>query len=440
MNKEKWFAAAKEAGFENFEIFQELNEERTFTWFEGELDTYVTSHVLGTAFRGMYEGKMVNASSEDTSDDQMDDVLSSMKTQAAMITSEDAEMPRGKEEINALEKKEFVHFDANDIKALLKKTEEKIFAFDKRIFQVNHLTFQESTSKRTIANTLGVDLEEESGVHVLVAGAAAKEGDEIRTGFEMEKADDLSALDLDEFIKRLGEDVLSQLNASIPSSGTYPVIIEKGALTQLFAAFADMFSGEQIHKGISPLRDSLNKQVFSDKITIVDDPACEDAALRCAFDDEGCPTRRKTLVENGVFKEMLHSTKSALAMNTESSGNGFRASYDSPIGVRPRNCMIVPGEKDLDGLMAEMKEGILITDFAGLHAGLNHVTGDFSLQSSGYLIKDGKKAGGLTLMTAAGNFLDLLSNVREVGSDLKWGIRSIVTPSILFDSVSISGK
>ena len=89
MNKEKWFAAAKEAGFENFEIFQELNEERTFTWFEGELDTYVTSHVLGTAFRGMYEGKMVNASSEDTSDDQMDDVLSSMKTQAAMITSED---------------------------------------------------------------------------------------------------------------------------------------------------------------------------------------------------------------------------------------------------------------------------------------------------------------------------------------------------------------
>ncbi len=394
MNKEKWFAAAKEAGFENFEIFQELNEERTFTWFEGELDTYVTSHVLGTAFRGMYEGKMVNASTEDTSDDQMDDVLASMKMQAAMITSDDAEMLRNKQEIQLLENQTFEHFDATDIKALLKNTEEKIFGFDKRIFQVNHLTFQESTSKRTIANTLGIDLEEESGVHVLVAGAAAKEGDEIRTGYEMEKVDQLSDLDLDDFVKRLGEDVLGQLNASIPSSGTYPVIIEKGALTQLFAAFSSMFSGEQIHKGISPLRSALNQKVFSEKITVIDDPACADAADRCAFDDEGCPVKRKTLVENGVFKEMLHSTKSALAMNTQSTGNGFRASYDSPIGVRPKNCWIVPGEKDLD----------------------------------------------LTLMTAAGNFLDLLCNVREVGSDLKWGIRTIVTPSILFDSVSISGK
>ena len=94
MNNEKWFAAAKNAGFESFEIYQQLSEERKFTWFEGTLDTYVTSHVLGTAFRGIYDGKMVNASSEDTSDDQMDDILDSLKSQAEMITSTEKDMIR----------------------------------------------------------------------------------------------------------------------------------------------------------------------------------------------------------------------------------------------------------------------------------------------------------------------------------------------------------
>lgn len=440
MNKEKWFDAAQAAGFESFEIYQELREERDFTWFEKQLDTYVTSHVLGTAFRGVYNGKMVNASSEDTSDDQMSDVIASMKAQAEMITSEEKEMLRRPEEIEALKTKEFTHFKAEQIRELLRTVEEKILAYDERIFQVNHLEYSESTNRRTIVNSLGMDLCDESGIHVIAAGAAAKQDEEIRTHFEIETVEDPAAFDIDAFVGKLCEEVLGRLNAKTPDSGSYPVIIEKSAMTQLFAAFSPMFSGEQIHKGISPLTNRLNEKVFSECINIIDDPACQDAAFACAFDDEGCAVKRKYLVENGVFKTALHSTKSALAMGTESTGNGFRASYSSPVTVRPKNCYIVPGEKSLDELMAEMGEGIVINEFAGLHAGLNQVNGDFSLQSGGYAVRNGKKAEGLTLMTAAGNFIDLLASVKEVGSDLKWGVRGIVTPSILFESLSISGK
>lgn len=440
MDKEKWFACAKEAGFENFEIYQELREERDFTWFEGELDTYVTSHVLGTAFRGLYNGRMVNASSEDTSDDQMEDVIASMKKQAEMITSEEKEMLRKPEEIPSVETKEFVHFNAADIQKLLKTVEEKILAYDERIFQVSHLEYSETVNRRTIVNSLGMDLSDESGIHVIAAGAAAKQNDEVRTHFEIEKVDEIASFDTDAYVKKLSDEVLGRLNAVTPASGSYPVIIERGALTQLFAAFSPMFSGEQIHKEISPLTHKLNEKVFAECISVIDDPACPEAAFSAAFDDEGCAVKRKYLVENGVFRTILHSTKSALAMNTESTGNGFRASYASPVAVRPKNCYIVPGEKSLDELMAEMNEGIVITDFAGLHAGLNHVNGDFSLQSSGYAVREGKRAEGLTLMTAAGSFLDLLAHAKAVGSDLKWGVRGIVTPSILFESVSISGK
>lgn len=440
MNKEKWFASAKEAGFESFEIYQQTSEERKFTWFDGELDTYVTSHILGTSFRGLYADRMVNASSEDTSDDQMEDVISSMKEQAEMITSEEKEMLRSPLPVTEINAGQFVHFGAKEIREFLKKTEETILSCDERVFQVSHLQFEEDTAKRTIVNSLGMDLSDTAGIHVLVAGVAVKDGEQVRTNFEFEKVDDLDTFDLNAFAQRLCDQALGQLNAETPASGNYPVIIEKGAFTQLFAAFSSMFSGEQIHKGISPLSDKLEKQIFSDLITVIDDPACADSAMPVAFDDEGCPVKRKAVVEKGIFKTALHSTRSALAMNTESTGNGFRSSYASTIGIMPKNFFITPGEKDLDELMAQMKDGIMITDFAGLHAGLNHVTGDFSLQCSGYRIKEGRKAGGLTLMTAAGNILDLLMGVRAVGSDLKWGVRSVLTPSILFESLAISGK
>ena len=440
MNNEKWFAAAKNAGFESFEIYQQLSEERKFTWFEGTLDTYVTSHVLGTAFRGIYDGKMVNASSEDTSDDQMDDILDSLKSQAEMITSTEKDMIRRPEEVSLRAEKKPESEDADTIKKLLAECEKKIRAFDERVAAISHLEYEEGIEKRTIANSYGMDLCDSTSVHVIVAGVTVRENGETRTNFEIEKIDRIEDFDMDDFVKRLCEEALGKLNAEIPSSSDYPVIIEKGAFTQLFAAFSSMFSGEQIYKGISPLSNKADTKIFSELITVIDDPANEDAAFAAAFDDEGCPVRCKKVVENGIFKTALHSTRSALAMNTESTGNGFRSGYSGIVNAAPHNLYIVPGEKSLDEMMQDMKEGILITDFAGLHAGLNHVNGDFSLQCAGYAVKYGKKAGGLTLMTAAGNIFDLLSNVIEVGSDLKWGIHRIVTPSIRFANIAISGK
>lgn len=440
MDKKKWFAKAEAEGFESFEIYQDMSEERRFTWFEGELDTYVVSHVLGTGFRGVTGGKMVNASSEDTGDGQMDDIISSMKRQASMISSDDPARLRQPEEIDVQKACLPASFDAARIREFLKKTEEKILAFDERIFQVTDLEYEESRGRRTIVNSYGMDLCDESGINVLVAGAAAKQGDEIRTAYEFEPVADPDTFDLDAFVSKLADKVTGRLGAEIPESGNVSVLIDREAMTSLLRAFSPMFCGEQIRKGISPLSGRLNTKIFSDLITITDDPACEQAYTKWQFDDEGCPVKRKAVVDHGVFRTILHSTASAQAMQCESSGNGFRRSYDSPIDTLPRNFWIEPGEKSPEELMAEMKDGILITEFAGLHAGLDHVTGDFSLQCGGFRIKDGIRAEGLTLFTAAGNILTLLSDVKAVGNDLKWGVSSIVTPSILVGSLAVSGK
>ena len=85
-------------------------------------------------------------------------------------------------------------------------------------------------------------------------------------------------------------------------------------------------------------------------------------------------------------------------------------------------------------------DGYVITDLAGLHAGIDFVTTNFSLQCSGYWVKDGKRDHSVSLVTVAANFLEMMKQVTAVGSDLDWKYHSIVTPSIAFQGCAISGK
>ena len=101
---------------------------------------------------------------------------------------------------------------------------------------------------------------------------------------------------------------------------------------------------------------------------------------------------------------------------------------------------MLPGEYSQEQLFDGIKEGILVTDVAGLHAGLNVVAGTFNLQSSGYMIRDGKKAEPITLFVVSGNFFDMLNNVEKIGNDLPEKINDVAIPSLLVKGLMISGK
>lgn len=441
MNKQKWIEYALQEGFADFEIYQSLSREKKVTWFEGQMDTFVTSRVLGTALRGTYNGQMVNLATEDDSDELMTDLIAKMKEQSAAIqTSETAVIREPAECEEAVSQKQWQIPDNDLIKKTLQELESRILKADERIIQVIRLQWLEVDSGREITNSNGMHIKDESHLQAIVAGAAAASNGAVKNSMRIEVPEDLAALDIDAFVSRLAEDVIGRLDPVQLASGTYPVIFEKGAMTSLFEAFAGMFSGDLIGKGISPLRDRLNTRIFSDKITVIDDPRSTEAVTLSNYDDEGTPTRRKVLVDQGVFTTILHNTRSAARMNMETTGNGFKASYTSPISVSPCNCYIVPGEKSLDELCVDMKEGYVITDLAGLHAGIDFVTTNFSLQCSGYWVKDGRRDHSVSLVTVAANFLDMMNHVTAVGSDLEWKHHSLVTPSIAFEGCAIAGK
>lgn len=441
MNKELWIKRAKELGIDELEIYEQLSVSRSLSWFEGKTDTFTTSRVLGISLRAIADGKQAEMALEQADDETMDEILGSLREQAKAVSSSDVSALRAPEETEEVKsKRHFVKPSVEAIQEALGEIEKKVLAYDPRIIQMGAAEWVEESTVRRITNSLGLHVEEEGCYQFLFAEAAAMDGEEVKTAYKVEIVEDLADYDRDLFVKKLSDELLGKLGGRSLPTGQYKIILEKDAMTSLFMVMSSMFSGELINKGISPVRDKMGEKIFSELITVVDDPKNTDCLEVANYDDEGCPTRRKELVKDGVFKMALHSTKTAMAAGTESTGNGFKGDYTAPVSVQPKNCMIVPGEKSLEELQEEMGEGLVITDLQGLHAGINPVTTDFSLQCQGYYVKDGKKAYGVTLVTVAANYLELMKDVVAVGSDLEWKYLPIACPSVLFKGAAISGE
>ena len=441
MNKQKWIQCALDKGMESFEIYQGYSASKEITWFDGQMDTFVSSSVLGTSIRGIVDGNIANMSLEQVEDEKMEDVISYLIEQAKTITTEQKDVLRKPEAIEEINRNiNWIQPSMECIQKTMKEIEEKALSYDKRIQQVAYLGWSETKGYREITNSYGIEIQDEDRLQYLVLSIVAVDGQDTKDKTDIEIVYNLEQLDVESFVKKVCDEAILKLNATSISSRTSPVILEKKAMTSLFSAFTDLFSGDLIYKGISPIKGKENTQIFSELITVIDNPRNIDSLSVATFDDEGCPTKEKILVDKGVYKLALQDTKSAIRNNCESTGNGFKSGYASAVSVQPMNCYIKEGTHTFEELCLQMNEGLVITDLAGLHAGIDFVSTNFSLQCSGYWIKDGKREKSVSLITIAGNFLDMMKDVAMVGSDLEWKYHTVVCPSIYFNKCAISGE
>ena len=210
-------------------------------------------------------------------------------------------------------------------------------------------------------------------------------------------------------------------------------------MTDLLQTFCRIFSAETAQKGLSLLKGHIGEKVAADCITIIDDPLLLEGLEARPFDAEGVPSKAHTVVENGVFKTFLHNLKTAYKDGVETTGNASKAGYDSAVHVSPSNFYIKAGNLTFEEMLTNLDECIVITEVSGLHAGANPVSGDFSLLSKGYIVKNGKRQQPVEQITIAGNFYDLLKNIRSVGNDLEFPFGGIGCPSVDAGDISVSG-
>ncbi|MBR4334471.1 MAG: TldD/PmbA family protein, partial [Clostridia bacterium] len=324
--------------------------------------------------------------------------------------------------------------------ALIQEIEKKALALDERITALNYNMISTSSGETRIVNSYGLNLSHRDNMAVCYISATAKEGDRVATGSGFRVTRNFEKMDADAIAKEAVDEALFMLKAAPVPSGTYRAIIEAKCMPDMLGAFDGVFSAESAQKGLSLLAGKEGEMIASEAVTLMDDPLLPGGLASQPFDAEGVATRTKAVIEKGRLTTLLHNLKTARKAGVKTTGNAAKAGYAGAVNVSPSNFFLAPGKKTLAELMADMGDGLVITEVSGLHAGANAISGDFSLIAQGYTVKNGKKDAPVEQITVAGNFYQLLKNIRAVGSDLLFPGSSIGSPSMDVGEISVAGK
>lgn len=441
MNKQALIEKALASGIDTIEIYTQKSSKETIEIYDQKVDNFTIAQSGGIAIRGLYNGKLGNCFIEEDNDENFDLIINTIKSNATLIENDDiVKIYEGSKEYPTIESTKLIQTSTEEKINFLKEIETKLSKADKRIVQVMGTMIQTQQVEVNITNSLGMDITKNEEYCVFYSSVLASNNGDNKSAYEIKVTHDISSINVDEYVETLKEKVVSKLNAKQVKSDKYKVIIKNDAMTSLLSALTGLFSGESVYKGISQLKDKMDTQIFDEKITILDNPLKKDGYASTPFDDEGVASKTKVIVDKGVLKMFLHNQKSAAMMNTESTGNGFKHGYSSSVGISPTNFYIEKGNVSFEELCKEMNHGLIIDELNGLHAGLNPISTEFSLQASGYVVENGEIIRPVNLITVAGNFLNMMKKIENLSNDTYDSLSGVSSPSILFDSLSISGE
>lgn len=438
-------AAAKARGLTDYELYYVSSEDTSVDCFQGEINDFTSATEGGICFRCIVNGKMGYAATQVMSDTEAEELVARAADNAAVLeTKEQVFLGEGGK----------TYAELNRPAAEVPTTEaliEKVLSVQKQLTGCDPMVLDNSSCRGIssrmemgIFNSKGLDLHYENGFTGLLVIALVSNGQEVADSYRVEVGT-LDTMDMDKLTRKAVDTAKRKLGGDVAPTGSYPVVFSPDAMSDLLGTFCRIFSAEVCQKGLSRLANQEGEMVASPCVTIVDDPFHPKSPMPIPFDAEGSPTRCKKVVENGRLNTLLYNLKTAAVAGKETTGNGSKAGYNAPVSVSPFTMYIASGDCTEEELLAKAGNGVYITNLDGLHAGASPVTGDFSLQSGGFMIENGKKTTPVKSFTVAGNFYDLLKNITAVANNEQdWpvllGMHGCAAPSVLVEGLSIAGK
>lgn len=430
-------AAAKAAGIAPAEISYSSSASFSARARLGELENYQVSDRIGLALRGMVNGRIGTASTQAIDEDSIDLLVRGVMESAELIeTDEQDEIlpPDDHYETVVNMKPELENVTAEEKIALAMELDKLVSQADSRITP-EHSVVATGSETFCLRNSLGLDLTHSSNMIYAYTGAMAKEDGRTATAMKLLWGYGLEDVDAKTIADGAVEEALSKVNAGRMKSGAYPVVIKNSAMADLLSTFSGVFSADNAQKGLSLLGERVGDTIASPLVTLTDDPLMPMGLGSCPFDREGAATYTKNVIENGVLTTLLHNRKTAKKAGVKTTGNAAGAGR-----VAPSNLYIAPGEMTCEELLAQMGDGLYLTEVSGLHAGANPVSGDFSLLSRGFEVRGGKCVRAVEQFTVAGNFYKLLESIEAVGNDLLFEGSPIGSPCVRVKSLSVAGE
>ena len=431
-------------GIAEYELYYQAGSSTSVDTFRHEINEFSASQDGGVCFRCIVDGKMGYASTEALNEAEAAAIVERAVDNASVLESEEAVfLCEGGQVYEPLEVKEYPLPSTEEMVAACLDTEKKLYEKDAAVIDGSQVNVLSGTSETAIFNSKGLDLYYKNSFSGMVTAAVVSDGKEMSNDYQI-KMGQLSKLDTDAMVSKAVEDAKRKLGGDVPPTAVCPVVFSPEAMASLLNVFSSVFSSEYAQKGLSKLAGKEGAEIASPLVTLVDDPFHPENPAPINFDAEGCPTHKKNVIENGRLNTLLYNLKTAAVAGKKTTGNASKASYDSAVNIQPFTMYLAAGDCTEDELLQKAEGGVYINDLSGLHAGANAISGDFSLQSAGFLIRGGKKADFVKSFTVAGNFYDLLGKITALSNKVTlprpFGTTTFGAPSVLVENLSVAGK
>ncbi len=427
-------------GAEAAEVYIETNRNLSIQIMNGEIETIEESAANGAGFRVFVKGKMAFAHSNDLSAESLNQAIKSAVNFAAHMTADkNNQLPT---ETKISEVKDLYDPDLAKI-AMAKKIDlalkvEKLAQKDSRITKSAGAGYSEGERHTYLANSNGLNKDYPSTYCSFGASVVAEKGEQKCSGGEYCTRRYFSQLKpVKEIAAKAARDAYQMLDPQMIKTQKAAIIFDPDVAYALLAGIMRAIHGERVMQGASFLRKSLNKQIASKLVTLIDDGLLPGGLGSQPFDGEGVPTQKRTIIDRGVLKGFMYNTISAKKAGVKSTGNASRRGYNGIPGIGSHNFYITAGTQTPEEIIKKTVKGLLLKGVTGY--GINPVNGNFSGGASGFWIEDGKIAFPVKGITIAGSAESILMGIDMKGNDLDLN-RRMTSPTLRIKEMQIGGE
>lgn len=271
--------------------------------------------------------------------------------------------------------------------------------------------------------------------HTVSATALAGTGTAMQRDYDYATSVHLGDLDDPVAIGRsAARRALARLNPVRPRTARLPVVYDSRIAASLLGHLAGAINGAAVARGTSFLKDRMGQRIMAPGLTVRDDPHRVRGLRSRPFDAEGLRAEPLALVADGVLQAWLLDSRSARQLGLASNGRAGRGTGGPP-APGPTNLWLEPGPLSPEALMADIREGLYVTEMMG--SALNGLTGDYSRGASGFMIRDGALAEPVSEITVAGNLLEMFAHM-TAADDLRLR-RGTDSPTVRIEGMTLAG-
>ncbi len=428
---------------EEVEVIAVHDRETEIRVYEGEIEQFTASESQGVGVRVIRDQRQGFAYAGSLDEDVLAETIADARDNATFGTS-DSLLGLAAPDGVGVQPLDLYDPSAADVTtqdkiAMTIDLEAKTRAADARIIGIESADYVDMVNEAALVSTAGVEVTSQESASYVTSTALAEHDGDTQIGFGFSVGRNPNNLDVDRAAADAADRATRLLGAVQPASERVTIVFDPFVTAQFLSILGETMTGDAVAKGYSLFADRMGEMVASPLITLVDDPTNPKMFTASETDGEGLASRRNTLIDSGKLTTFLHNAYSARRMDTSSTGSAVRG-YSSVPGVGARALFLEPGTKSQAELIAEIDNGVLIQGVAGIHSGVNPVSGDFSTGAEGLRIRNGELGEPLREITIASTLQKMLGDVAAIGNDVDWLPMSAAGVSVVIDDVTMSGS